>query len=244
MSSLVEWNPLVLFVKFQRQGLPRFLCHGFNVTKKPLGIILPRQFVSHPWLLFVYSPACYLSRTNLLVSPSTSTAPRPSSLAVTSLRSPTATAAHRPTWKVNPRNIEARNVGWTNLIKRRRGHTPQSLEYSPILPGEKRDSDTSSSRPRSPTNPVKIHPRLFRHIIIDDVTYLRNIQAPRRYIRGNQETSLARPESLNGHVSLPLRKITMYRHRIITISMQCLSKPVASNLSSAEHETSANQVLF
>jgi hypothetical protein len=91
---------------------------------------------------------------------------------------------------------------------------------------------------------VKIHPRLFRHIIIDDVTYLRNIQAPRRYIRGNQETRLARPESLNGHVSLALRKVTMDRHRIITISVQCLSKPVASNLGSAEHKTSTDHVLF
>src|SRR5207245_9573081 len=138
---------------------------------------------------------------------------------------PTATAARRPTWKVNPWNVEARNVGCTNLIKRRGGHTPQSLEYSPILPGEKRDSDASSSRPRSPTNPVKIHPRLFRHIIIDDVTYLRNIQAPRRYIRGNQETSLARPESLNGHVSLPLRNVAMDRRRIIPISVPRLRKP-------------------
>src|SRR5207237_2543057 len=163
-------------------------------------------------------PACRLSHTNLLVSPSTSTAPRPSSLVVTSLRSPTATAAHRPTRKVNPRNVEARNVGWTNLIKRRGGHTPQSLEYSPILPGEKRDSDASSSRASSPADPVKIHPRLFRHIIIDDVTYLRNIQTPRIYIRGNQDTRLARPESLNGHVSLPLRKIAIYRHRFITIN--------------------------
>src|SRR5437660_12752396 len=191
----------------------------------------------------MYSPACGLSRTNLLVSPSTSTAPRPSSLVVTSLRSPTATA-HRPTRKLNPRNVEAGNVGWTNLIKRRGSHTPQSLEYSPILPGEKRDSDASSSRSRSPADPVKIHPRLFRHIIIDDVTYLRNIQTSCRYIRGNQETRLARPESLNGHVSLPLRKVAMDRHCIITISMQCLSKPVASNLSSAEHKTSTNQVLF
>jgi len=91
---------------------------------------------------------------------------------------------------------------------------------------------------------VKIHPRLFRHIIIDDVTYLRHIQTPRRYIRGNQETRLARPESLNGHVSLPLGQITMDRHRIITVSVQCLSKPVASNLSSAKHKTSTNQVLF
>ena len=145
---------------------------------------------------------------------------------------------------MNPRNVEARNVGWTNLVKRRGGHTPQSLEYSPILPGEKRDSDASSSRPRSPADPVKIHPRLFWHIIIDDVTYLRNIQTPRRYIRGNQETRLARPESLNGHVSLPLGQITMDRHRIITVSVQCLSKPVASNLSSAEHKASTNQVLF
>src|SRR5207253_9827008 len=111
----------------------------------------------------------------------------------------------------------------------RGGHTPQSLEYSPILPGEKRDSDASISRPSSPSDPVRIHPCLLWHIRIDDVTYLRNIQTPRRYIRGNQETRLARPESLNGHVSLPLRKIAMYRHRIITISMQCLSKPVASN---------------
>src|SRR3989449_1440844 len=184
------------------------------------------------------------SFTNPLVSPPTTTAPAPPSLVVTSLRSPTATTAHRPTRKVNPRNVEAGNVGWTNLIKRRGGHTPQSLEYSPILPGEKRDSDASSSGASSPTDPVKIHPRLFRHIIVDDVTYLRNIQTPCRHIRGNQETRLARPESLNGHVSLPLRKIAMDRHRIITISVQCLSKPVASNLSSAEHKTSTNQVLF
>src|SRR6266571_1679385 len=51
VSSLVEWNPLVLLVKFQRKGLPRFLCHGFYVTEKPLGIVFPRQFVSHPLLL-------------------------------------------------------------------------------------------------------------------------------------------------------------------------------------------------
>src|SRR5207253_9131847 len=129
---------------------------------KPLAILLPSQIITHPWLLFVCSPAFRLSRTNLLVSPSTSTAPRPSSLVVTSLRSPTATTSHRPTRKVNPRNIEAGNVRWTNLIKRRGGHTPQSLEYSPILPGEKRDSDTSSPRPSSPTDPVNIHPRLLR----------------------------------------------------------------------------------
>src|SRR5207302_8724034 len=46
------------------------------------------------------------------------------------------------------------------------------------------------------------------------------------------------------HESLPLRQITMERHRIITVSVKCLSKPVASNLSSAKHKTSTNQVLF
>src|SRR5439155_12145896 len=131
-----------------------FLCYGLYEPEISLGIAFPSQFVNHTLLFFVYLPACGLLRTNLLDSPSTSTAPGPSSLVVMSLRSPTATAAHRPTWKVNPRNVEAGNVGWTNLIKRCGGHTPQSLEYSPILPGEKRDSDASSSRPSSPTDPV------------------------------------------------------------------------------------------
>src|SRR2546430_11088700 len=109
-------------------------------------------------------------------------------------------------------------------MMRREGHAHQTLQSTPISIVTKRESNASSSRPSSPADPVKIHPRLFRHIIINDVTYLRNIQTPRRYIRGNQETRLARPERLNGHVSLPLRKITVYCHSIITVSVQCLSK--------------------
>src|SRR5438445_13857897 len=101
MSSLVEWNSLVLLVKFQRKGLPRFLCHGFYVTEKPLEIVFPRLFVSHRSLLFVCSLACHLSRTNHLFSLFTPTTSRPSSLVVMSMGSPPTPTADRPAMKVH-----------------------------------------------------------------------------------------------------------------------------------------------
>jgi hypothetical protein len=91
---------------------------------------------------------------------------------------------------------------------------------------------------------VEVHPWFFRHVKIDHVTYLRNIQTSCRNICSNQETGFARAESLNGHVSLPLRKVPMDRHCIITISVQRLSQPVAANLCGTEDKTSTYQILL
>src|SRR4029077_7543972 len=71
------------------------------------------------------------------LSPSSTPTTRSVSLIKAALRSSTSTTAHRPSRKVDSGNVEARNVGWANLVQCRRGHPSQSLEYSPILSSEK-----------------------------------------------------------------------------------------------------------
>src|SRR5690349_13438781 len=50
LACRVEWDALVLFVKLQGQGLPRFFRHRFDIAKEALCIVLAGQFVSHPEL--------------------------------------------------------------------------------------------------------------------------------------------------------------------------------------------------
>jgi hypothetical protein len=91
---------------------------------------------------------------------------------------------------------------------------------------------------------VKIHSRVFWHVIVDHVTYFGNIETSRGDICGDQETCLAGAKRLDGHVSLPLGKVAMDRHRVIAISVQCLSQPVATNLCCTEHKAPTYQVLL
>ena len=72
---------------------------------------------------------------------------------------------------------------------------------------------------------MEVHLWLHGHVVVDDVRYALNVQAPGCNVGGNQQVNPARSEIADRAVSLWLRETRMQRLHPITLPAQLLRQP-------------------
>ncbi len=120
-------------------------------------------------------------------------------------------------------------------IGNRRQWTDLDLLLREILDGAKqpmlarlhqRDGHPFPAGPAGPADSMHVGLRRRRHIVVEDVRELPDVEAARRHVGGDQQVRRRIPESFHHRIALPLLHTAVQRFRAVPVRIEALDEGV------------------